>query len=210
VSEPEHDVVVIGSGAGGAACAWRLASKGLKVLLLEAGPAYDPFTDYRLDRETWEQTRFPHKIAPEGRQSFAPLQLLEERWANLRSWNRNGALNIGGERRQSWGYHHVVGLGGSTLHFTGEAHRLNPSAMQMRSRFGVAADWPIDYGALEPYYDLAERMIGVAGPEADRHRPRSTPFPLPPHPLSYASQRIAAGCAKLGMRFVANARAALS
>ena len=61
-------------------------------------------------------------------------------------------------------YRHVRGIGGSTLHFTGESHRLHPAAMRMRTRFGVAADWPFDYGVLEPYYAEAEQLIGVAGP----------------------------------------------
>jgi choline dehydrogenase-like flavoprotein len=58
----------------------------------------------------------------------------------------------------------VVGVSGSTLGFTGEAHRLHPQAMRMHERFGVAANWPLDYAILEPYYVQAERIIGVAGP----------------------------------------------
>src|SRR5262249_60330643 len=34
----EADVVIVGSGIAGALCAWRLARRGLKVLVLEAGP----------------------------------------------------------------------------------------------------------------------------------------------------------------------------
>lgn len=36
-----HDVAIVGSGVAGALLAWRLASRGLKVLLVEAGPAVD-------------------------------------------------------------------------------------------------------------------------------------------------------------------------
>jgi choline dehydrogenase-like flavoprotein len=208
MSEPE--IVVIGSGAGGAACAWRLAERGIDVLVLEAGPAYDPSGDYRLDRPAWEQQGFPEKVPTAGRQTVAPLQPLAEAWKHLRSWRRGTGNLIAGDRRDNEGYQHVVGLGGSTLRFTGEAQRLHPRAMAMKRDFGVAADWPIDYATLEPYYDLAERVIGVAGPGADRHRPRSAPHPLPAHPLSYGSQRLAQGCAKIGLSFTANHRAALS
>ena len=43
---------------------------------------------------------------------------------------------------------------------------MNPASMQMRSRFGVAADWPVSYAELEPFYVEAERVLGVAGPQA--------------------------------------------
>ncbi len=204
------DVVLIGSGAGGGAAAWALAQQGVSVLLLEAGPAYDPFSDYGLDRPDWESEHFPAKIPTKGRQTVAPLQKLDKKWDDLRSRNRyTGFLNLG-ERRANWGYSHVIGLGGSTLHFTGEAHRMHPASMRMRSRFGAAADWPMDYAELEPFYLEVERLIGVAGPAVDTVRPRSAPFPLPAHELSYASRKIADGCRKLGLSFVANARAALS
>ncbi len=205
-----YDAVVIGSGAGGGACAWGLARRGVRTLILEAGPAYDPAADYRLHLPDWERTRFPAKVPVEGRQTFAPLQTLDARWNDLRSWNHLTGRHNPTMRRMAWGYHHVVGLGGTTLRFTGDAHRLNPAAMKMKSRFGVAADWPLDYAELEPYYVAAERIVGVAGPPGDKVRWRSAPYPLPPHPLSHASQRIAAGARKLGLDWVAGSRAALS
>ena len=206
----DYDVIVIGSGAGGAATAWGLARRGAKVLILEAGPFYDPVHDYRLDKPQWEQRRFPEKIAIAGRQVFAPLQKLEPAWKELRSWNTvTGPLNPS-DRRKPWIYDHVVGVGGSTLHFTGEAHRLHPDAMKMRSRYGVAADWPIDYAELESYYCDVERVIGVAGPHDEPTRPRSQPYPLPPHALSYASQAIQKACKKLHLNWTENPVAILS
>jgi len=50
----------------------------------------------------------------------------------------------------------------------------------------------------------------VAGPTQDRVRPRSEPYPLPAHRLSYASQQLLAGSRKLGLNWVPNALAALS
>jgi choline dehydrogenase-like flavoprotein len=208
--DPVHDAIVIGSGAGGGASAWALAERGLDVLLLEAGPAYTPETDYRLHRPDWERSRFPSKFETTGRQTVAPLQTLAPRWRALRSWSALRGPLVAGERRQFWAYHHEIGLGGTTLHFTGEAHRLHPAAMRMASRFGVAADWPFDYAALEPYYTEVERLIGVAGPPGDPIRTRSQPYPLPAHPLSYASQKLQRGAAALGMTWTADALAALS
>lgn len=40
-----YDAVIVGSGAGGGMAAWVLASKGLRVLMLEAGRDYDPYEE---------------------------------------------------------------------------------------------------------------------------------------------------------------------
>jgi choline dehydrogenase-like flavoprotein len=210
MAEEEHDVVILGAGAGGGTLAWALSRQGIRVLVLEAGPAYDPLKDYRLDRDDWEQTSFPFKPGSKGRYSFAALQPLESRHETLRSWSKSLGKLVTGERRKASAYHHVRGVGGSTLQFSGEAHRLHPGAMKMRTRFGVAADWPLDYAELEPYYCEAERLIGVAGPAGDKVRTRSEPYPLPPHRLSYASQRLQQGCRKLGLGWGPNSVAALS
>ena len=82
-TENHYDVVIVGSGPGGGASAWALTRQGLKVLILDAGPAYDPFLDYKLDLPSWEQSRFPHKIPITGRQTFAPMQRLDKKWQDL-------------------------------------------------------------------------------------------------------------------------------
>ncbi len=206
-----YDVVIVGSGAGGSAAAWTLASSGFRVLILEAGPSFDPARDYRLHRQDWETSRgFPIKPGSQGHYSFGQMQLLEPRWESLRSWNHKTGKMGEGKRREGWKYHHVRGAGGSTLHFTGEAQRLNPLAMKMRSQYGVAADWPLDYAELEPFYEIAERIIGVAGPADDAQRPRRTPCPLPPHELSYTSRRIKEQTQDLGVTWAPNTLAVLS
>ncbi|MEL6424540.1 MAG: GMC family oxidoreductase [Pseudomonadota bacterium] len=211
MSDFSADVVIVGSGAGGSAAAWELTAAGLDVLVLEAGPRYDFITDYRLDRPNWEQTGFPEKVPTADRQTFAPLQKLDPEWNDLRSWNRiRGLRNTGDRRSPRGGYKHVVGVGGSTLYFTGEYHRMNPASMRMRSEFGVAADWPVSYNELEPFYARAERLVGTSGSQMDTSRPRSASFPLPELPMSYATRRLRSGFAALGWTFHANPLAVLS
>lgn len=210
MASESFDVTVIGSGPGGGSVAWALASQGVKVLVLEAGPAYNYLEDYRLDRDNWEQGQFPSRGDERGSYTFAPMQTLEDRWQDVMSWNHiSGRSNTTGRRRGAL-YSHVQGVGGSTLHYLGEAHRLHPASMQMRRRFGVGADWPFGYDELEPYYAEAERVIGVAGPAGERVRWRSKPYPLPAHRLSYASQKAEAGCRSLGLSLAPNPLGILS
>lgn len=207
----DYDAVIVGAGAGGAAAAWALSSQGLRVLVLEAGPRFEPTRDYRLHQSDWEVHSFPDQRARHfARYSYAPMQPLLPQWDGLRSWNATlGRLNRS-EQRGVYGYHHVRGVGGATLHFTGEAHRLHPQAMRMRTRFGVAADWPLDYAELEPFYEQAEALVGVAGPQDGWPRGRRGPYPLPAHRSSHAARQVYAAGDRLGLRWEANALAVLS
>jgi choline dehydrogenase-like flavoprotein len=202
------DVIVVGAGAGGGAAAYGLCRRGRSVLLLDAGPRFDPSIDYPLTEADWER-EFPKKPGSTGKVTFAPGQKLGSE-PLLASGSRGVGPLTNGATRLMDSYQHVRGIGGSTLHFTGESHRLHPASMKMKTRFGVAADWPFDYGELEPYYVEAEELIGVAGPAAQGARWRSRAFPLPPHPLSYASQTLGKGARALGLDWQANSRAALS
>lgn len=204
----KYDCIVIGSGPGGAPFAWKLAKSGLSVAILEAGTRYDPYKDYPLDKDDWEIVGFP--IRDRMQDSFGEKQPLDKKYDNLKSWNKaSGGLNLT-RFRQYYEYSHVIGVGGSTLHFQGESQRLNPSAFRMKTLFGVGEDWPIDYNDLEPYYSEVEKILGVAGPNDIPYRPRKDPYPLPPHKLSFASQIIEKSCKKLGFKLTPNSVAILS
>jgi choline dehydrogenase-like flavoprotein len=209
VNGASFDVVVVGAGAGGAAAAYGLCRRGLSVLLLDAGPRFDPLTDYPLTEADWESRDFPQKPGSIATVTFAPGQKLGNE-PLLASGSRGLGPAVTNGMRWMEAYHHVRGIGGTTLHFTGESHRLHPEAMKMKTRFGVAADWPFDYAELEPYYVQAEELIGVAGPATQGARWRSRAFPQPAHPLSYAARTLGKGAAKLGLDRQANSRAALS
>jgi len=50
---PDYDVVIIGSGFGGSVCAFRLASAGARVLVLERGRRWSPATFPRQPTDPW-------------------------------------------------------------------------------------------------------------------------------------------------------------
>lgn len=204
----KYDAIIVGSGAGGGASAWALTRKGMRVLVLDAGPHYEPTKDYKASTADWEQS-FPYKSGTQGKYTYDISQPLLEKWSHLRSWNHVSGLLNPSSTRTSFGYHHVRAVGGSSLHFTGEAHRLNPKSMKMKSTYGVAADWPISYEELEPYYLEAERLVGVAGPSNDKTRSRSAPYPYEAHAMSYVSHILRSGFDKKGLTLVKNSLAVL-
>jgi choline dehydrogenase-like flavoprotein len=208
----DTDVIVVGAGAGGLAAAWRLTTRGARVILLEAGRHYQPDRDYPHDTDDFEARDFPYDmVRDEGgrpRCTFGAAQEVGPEWDAYRSWNAGQGRFAPGNTRQYLEYAHVRGVGGSTLAYQGEAHRLHPDSLRMRTLFGQGADWPLGYDELARYYDIAEGVIGIAGPDDNPFRPR--PPVLPAHPLSYASQRLAPAFAAAGATLIPNHLAILS
>lgn len=205
----QADVLVVGAGAGGAAAAWALARHGLQVALVDAGPTFSA-ADYTVADDNWELTRFPTRPGSQGKYVYGPGQTLDSRWSALRALSLARHWQSTRTNRMMGTYHHVRGIGGSTLHFTGWMHRLHPHAFEMHTRFGVGADWPLKYDDLEPYYDIAERIVGVAGPPEVPFRPRRGPYPTGAHPMSRLSQVLREGARKTGLSWTQNAVAAPS
>jgi choline dehydrogenase-like flavoprotein len=89
------------------------------------------------------------------------------------------------------------GVGGGTVIYTAHWPRLHPSDFKVRSLDGVADDWPIDYWALERFYDENDRMMGSSGLSGDPGGPLRNP-PMPPLPLGRTATLYAKAMNKLG------------
>jgi len=188
----EADVVIIGSGVAGTLTAWRLARNGVKnVVILEAGPRIDRGEIIRKFRES------PVIDASSG--------FPDPDWAPRPAWRekeKNPYIQSVGPESSRLEYLRVVG--GTTWHWAGCTPRHLPVDFRLKSTYGVGADWPIDYTALEPYYTEAEYELGVAGdPNSDYGSPRSRPFPLPPIPLGYADKYVRDRLKAIGISFQA-------
>jgi choline dehydrogenase-like flavoprotein len=158
---PKHDVIVIGSGAGGAAVATRLAERGVRVLCLEQGDWVDPaiFPKAHLD---WEVR---------GRRYWNPNP-------TRRRWRSDyPVLNLGADPVDSYLY---TAVGGSTIGFGGQYWRLQPSDFRTRTLDGFGVDWPISYDDLAPYYRMNELIIGMSGMAGDPLGPPREELPVPP------------------------------
>jgi len=88
-----------------------------------------------------------------------------------------------------WDY--VYGVGGASLHWAGVAPRLLPSDFELRSRYGVGRDWPIDAEELDPYYEAAERALAVSGGGDNPLFAGRRRYPYPAHPYAPVDRLIA-------------------
>ncbi|WP_420593797.1 GMC family oxidoreductase [Deinococcus sp.] len=175
------DVLVIGTGAGGAPLLARLAAAGLKVAALEAGVRHSP------------EEIATDEVAQAG------LFWLDERLTAGQDPVSFGRNNSG------------RGVGGSTLHYTAYTPRAQPDDLKLRTEFGQGEDWPLEFAELEPYYDEIEHFLGVSGPaEYPWGPPRRSSYRHPALPLNGAARLMARACQEIGMRTSPAANAALS
>src|SRR5262249_56513669 len=53
----------------------------------------------------------------------------------------------------------TMAVGGSALHWGGVTNRFSEEDLTLKSRYGLAADWPMTWADLEPHYCEAERRL---------------------------------------------------
>jgi choline dehydrogenase-like flavoprotein len=171
------DILIIGAGASGAAVAWSLAETGMRILCLEQGDWAQP-GDYPSTGRDWEARQFTDfSISPNMRRGPGDYPINDDD-SPIKIANFNG-------------------VGGGTVLFAGHFPRFHPSDFRVRSLDGVADDWPLDYATLAPFYELNDRMMGIASLQGDPAYP-SKPAVLPPVPLGKTGEVFGRGFNALG------------
>ena len=96
----------------------------------------------------------------------------------------------------------TMAVGGSALHWGGVTNRFSEEDLTLRSRYGLAVDWPLAWSDLERHYCEAERRLGVSGePSPHAEDKRSEPYPMAPMPLSYNLAVLKAWADRSGIPF---------
>jgi choline dehydrogenase-like flavoprotein len=128
------DVVVVGTGAGGAPLLAKLAARGLKVVALEAGENSEP-----------------------GDHTPDEAEALDIIWTAERQSAGETPTAFGQNNSGR-------GVGGSTLHWGAFTPRPTENDIRLRRDSGEGRDWPVDHAELIGYVEQVERTIGVSGP----------------------------------------------
>jgi choline dehydrogenase-like flavoprotein len=152
----DFDVLIIGSGASGGTVARQLTQKGIRCLMLNAGPA----VDFRRDRALKKVYDLPYRgFGRPGR--FPDLQWADEYNANVWVDPQKNPYTYDPGHRYEWVRVRLVG--GRTLFWGRWSLRLSDYEFKCKDHDGFGENWPIEYKNLAPYYDKVEPLLRVSG-----------------------------------------------
>jgi glucose dehydrogenase len=171
----ESDICVIGGGISAALLAEKIAERApqLRVVVVEAG---------RRLFDSENRLEYRRRALAYGENEW-PGDFIEDQGGD-------GVIT------------RTMAVGGSAMHWQGHANRFSAEDLRLKSMYGLADDWPLSWQELEPYLGEAERRIGVAGePSPHAEDARSSPYPMPPMPLTYNLARIKTWAEQAGLPF---------
>jgi choline dehydrogenase-like flavoprotein len=153
MASEHYDVIIIGTGAGGATLAYRLAPSGKRILLLERGDFLPR------ERENWDSAAV----------------FVDAKYQAKETWygKDGGAFHPG--------IHYWVG--GNTKMYGAALFRLRKEDFgEIKHHGGRSPAWPLAYEDFEPYYCEAEHLYQVHGQHGvdPTDPPASRPYPYPP------------------------------
>ncbi len=184
VTKQHWDVIVVGTGMGGATIGYALAKAGKRVLFCERGKSRarpsaltGRYAEDFFDRPTAPQPKHRSVLANAGRE-----------------WEEIDARS--GTRVKSYVPFVGAGTGGSSALYGMAMERLFPQDFTPRACHPTATDsslpdaWPIGYGDLVPFYEQAERLYRVRGESDPRRGPEFRPEYLEPPAMTGAAREL--------------------
>ena len=187
----KYDVIIVGSGAGGGMAGYVLANAGIKVLMLEAGPFFDPAKDSK-------QLQWPSESPRRGASTTRAFGDFD---AAFGGWEIDGEpYTMKDDTKFTWFRSHM--LGGRTNHWGRISLRFGPHDFKGKTFDGATDDWPITYDEVKPYYDKIDRLLGVYGSVEGLENDPDGIFLPPPKP-KLSEILIKEGAKKAGVKVIA-------
>jgi choline dehydrogenase-like flavoprotein len=184
MAEP-FDAIVVGSGATGGCAAKELTQRGLRVALLEAGPAVS-FSETVVDHAMRGSSTVsaagdgPDAGPAADRQEIqARCYVYGAATAHLFVDDLDNPYTHPEDKPFEWIRGRVVG---GRLHTWGRmCLRMSDLELKAAGRDGIGVDWPISYADLAPYYDRVEAYMRVCGTPEGLPQLPDGPFAEAPH-----------------------------
>lgn len=202
MSDKHYDLVIVGAGVCGSIVAKQLAARGKSILILEAGTTpgagksddSDFLAQYEgfMDRFFKAPIKYPNSPYPANSDAPAPsvMEISKTPESTKGYLVQNGPLPFASTYTRN--------AGGTTLHWLGTCLRMLPNDFEMLQRYGKGRNWPINYKDMTPYYEEAEREIGVSADVEDQavfgiKFPKDYVYPMHKMPQSYLDQSLIQG-----------------
>ncbi len=129
-----YDIIIVGTGAGGATLAHRLAPSGKRILILERG------TFLPREKDNWNPVEVTKK----------------DRYFNAETWQDKEAQEL----KPAAGYW----VGGNTKFYGGTLFRAREQEFDtVIHKGGISPEWCLKYADFEAYYTQAEQLYNVHG-----------------------------------------------
>ncbi len=197
-SKETYDAVIVGTGISGSIIANELSRAGKRVLMIEAGSGEDrTLSGYENYLAQFYAASSKDNQSPYPLNANAPMpRSTDVHKITPGQTDASTYIVQTGPFATDTTYTRV--LGGTTMHWEAKVLRMLPQDFQMRTQFGQAEDWPVNYEELAPYYEMAEREIGVSADVEEQKflgmtYPDDYVFPMHKMPLSYLDQMVDKG-----------------
>src|ERR1019366_2807485 len=186
------DVLIVGSGHAGGMAAKVLTEKGIRCLMLNAGPVADVIRD---------TTRKPAYELPY--RGFKPPGRLEHVFQsnefNANVWVDEQEVPYTFDPAHPYNWVRVRLFGGRSLFWSRQSFRLSDYEFKAKSRDGFGEDWPISHADLAPFYSRVEEIFQVAGaPDGPPQMPDGN-FVIDDDPWTPSMQRFIAAATPKGI-----------
>jgi choline dehydrogenase-like flavoprotein len=163
-SSGEFDAIVVGSGISGGWAAKELTEKGLRTLLLEAGPPIVPARDYveHVQAYSLPYRGYGNLRKLEAQQPIQSQTGACDEWASKFFVNdRDNPYHNDPDKPFLW----IRGrqVGGRSIMWGRQVYRWSDLDFEANAREGIGVDWPIRYADIAPWYSYVEKFIGVSG-----------------------------------------------
>lgn len=150
----QWDIIIIGTGVGGATLGRSLALAGFRLLFLEKGGRIRP--------------------GAEGIAAPTPESRMAQGW-----WPHPvSRRQPNGDRKR---FYAAIGcaFGGTSIHYAAALERMSPSDFEgLHTTHPPTPRWPVGFAEFLPYYEAAEKLYGITAEASQRAQQRMSEWDL--------------------------------